>query len=83
MSEFDIIVVGSGCAGGVAADVALHAPRTITDRDLEKNPGQYHETDPETGRLQFLEINSNPMFAGFDQAAGGVLCDAMLDWLLS
>ena len=35
---------------GVAADVALHAPRTITDRDLEKNPGQYHETDPETGR---------------------------------
>lgn len=35
---------------GVAADVALHAPRTVTDRDLEKNPGQYHETDPETGR---------------------------------
>lgn len=41
------------------------------------------KTDPETGRLQFLEINSNPMFAGFDQAAGGVLCDAMLDWLLN
>lgn len=35
---------------GVAADVALHAPRTVTDRELEKNPGQYHETDPETGR---------------------------------
>lgn len=35
---------------GVAADVALHAPRTITDRDLEKNPDQYYETDPETGR---------------------------------
>ena len=41
------------------------------------------KTDPETGRLQFLEINRNPRFAGFDQAAGGVLCDAMLDWLLS
>ena len=23
---------------GVAADVALHAPRTVTDRELEKNP---------------------------------------------
>ena len=35
---------------GVAADVALHAPRTVTDRELEKHPDQYHETDPETGR---------------------------------
>ena len=35
---------------GVAADVALHAPRTVTDRELEKNPDQHHETDPETGR---------------------------------
>ena len=35
---------------GVAADVALHAPRTVTDRELEKNPDQYHETVPETGR---------------------------------
>lgn len=30
---------------GVAADVALHAPRKITDRDLEKNPDQYYERD--------------------------------------
>jgi hypothetical protein len=30
---------------GVAADVALHAPRKITLRDLEKNPNQYHERD--------------------------------------
>ena len=35
---------------GVAADVALHAPRTVTDRDLENTPDQYHETDPKTGR---------------------------------
>ena len=35
---------------GVAADVALHEPRTVTDRELEKNPDQYHETDPATGR---------------------------------
>ena len=35
---------------GVAADVALHAPRTVTDKDLEKEPGQYYEIDPATGR---------------------------------
>lgn len=35
---------------GVAADVSLHAPRTVTDRDLEKDPDQYWEIDPETGR---------------------------------
>ena len=35
---------------GVAADVALHAPRTVTDQELEKNPAQYHEIDPATGR---------------------------------
>jgi hypothetical protein len=35
---------------GVAVDVALHAPRTVTDRELEQNPDQHHETDPATGR---------------------------------
>lgn len=35
---------------GVAADVALHAPRPIGDAELERNPGQHHETDPELGR---------------------------------
>lgn len=35
---------------GVAADVALHAPRTVTARDLEKNPDQHWEIDPATGR---------------------------------
>jgi len=35
---------------GVAADVALHAPRPLSDADMERNPGQHHETDPELGR---------------------------------
>jgi len=30
--------------------VSIHEPRTVTDRDLEKNPDQFHVTDPETGR---------------------------------
>lgn len=40
------------------------------------------KTDPASGRLQFLEINTNPMFAGFDQQAGGMLSRAMLHWLM-
>lgn len=36
------------------------------------------KTDAASGELQFLEINSNPMFAGFDQIAGGALTDAIL-----
>lgn len=35
---------------GVAADVALHAPRPIGDAELARNPHQHHETDPELGR---------------------------------
>lgn len=34
---------------GVAVDVALHAPRRVSDRDLERNPDQFHMTD-ENGR---------------------------------
>lgn len=30
---------------GVAADLALHAPRTVTDKELAANPAMYHETD--------------------------------------
>jgi hypothetical protein len=36
------------------------------------------KTDERTGELQFLEINTNPMFAGFDQIAAGALSDAIL-----
>jgi glutathione synthase/RimK-type ligase-like ATP-grasp enzyme len=36
------------------------------------------KTDPETGRLIFLELNTSPMFARFDQVSGGALCSAMI-----
>ncbi len=36
---------------------------------------------PRTGARLFLEVNSAPMFAGFDRAAGGALADTILDWL--
>ena len=39
------------------------------------------KTDPETGELCFLEVNTSPMFAAFDQVAGGKLAEAILETL--
>jgi len=36
------------------------------------------KTDPDTGHLVFLELNTSPMFARFDQASQGRVCEAML-----
>lgn len=36
------------------------------------------KTNPRTGALEFLEINSMPMFTGYDNAAKGRLSDAIL-----
>jgi len=36
------------------------------------------KTDPETGQLVFLELNTSPMFARFDQVSGGKLCAAII-----
>lgn len=37
--------------------------------------------DPVNGDYRFLEINSQPMFAAFDIASDGKLCDAIIDYL--
>ncbi len=41
------------------------------------------KSDPETGKLIFLELNTSPMFARFNQVSQGELCTAMLKTLLS
>ena len=41
------------------------------------------KSDPEGGAPVFLELNTGPMFAAFDAAAGGALCAAMLGHLLA
>jgi hypothetical protein len=41
------------------------------------------KTCPDTGRLLFLEVNTGPMFAAFDRASKGRLCDAMVTGLLN
>lgn len=40
------------------------------------------KSSPATGGLVFLEINSSPMFAGFDRAGGGTVAGAILDRLM-
>jgi glutathione synthase/RimK-type ligase-like ATP-grasp enzyme len=40
------------------------------------------KTDPATGALVFLELNTSPMFARFDAACGGVLAACMVQHLL-
>jgi ATP-dependent exoDNAse (exonuclease V) alpha subunit len=37
---------------GVAADIALHEPRTISDKELKKRPDQYHETDHSSANIR-------------------------------
>jgi hypothetical protein len=39
------------------------------------------KADPRTGALKFLEVNSNPMFWGFDRAGDGSVRAALLDAL--
>jgi hypothetical protein len=39
-------------------------------------------THPDTGELVFLEINSGPMFMGFDAVSGNAVSDAILDYLI-
>ncbi|HZU31508.1 MAG TPA: hypothetical protein VFB79_10355, partial [Candidatus Angelobacter sp.] len=36
------------------------------------------KTDPDTGKLVFLELNTSPMFARFDQTSGGQICAAII-----
>lgn len=57
----------------VAADVALHAPHTLTSRDLKKNPDQYHEIDPETGKKHNGNWHAHIMLSACHVAQDGTL----------
>ena len=39
------------------------------------------KTNPETNEFVFLELNTSPMFARFDQESNGAICNAMVDTL--
>ena len=61
----------------------LDGLRALTDRIGLTWTAADFKTREATGELVFLEVNSNPMFAAFDNASEGRLVDAMLDWLLN
>ncbi len=59
---------------GVAVDVAMHAPRTITKREFERNPDQYFEIDEVTGRRHngnwHAHIMLSACYVGLDGTLG-------------
>jgi hypothetical protein len=64
----------------VPSDVAAGLVRLCNRIGLDFAAADFMRA-PGNGRLVFLEVNSQPMFAAFDLAAGGKLCDAILDHL--
>jgi hypothetical protein len=54
------------------------AMKVLTDRMGLDYAAADLKSDTVTGKLKFLEINTMPMFTGYDDAAGGRLSDAMV-----
>lgn len=65
----------------VEAPLALIEPLLRLTRALGLEFAAADFMQDEHGDYQFLEINSQPMFAAFDKVVSGRLCDAMIDWL--
>lgn len=65
----------------VPDDLAAGLRRLLKALDLDFAAADF-KTCPDTGELQFLEINNGPMFAAFDRAADGALTDSLVDFLL-
>ena len=73
--------------------VVVHLPLEEVDADAVRGLGRLMDAlemdygaadfkaDPDTGRLAFLEVNSGPMFAGFDAVSDSAVSDAILDYL--
>ncbi len=66
--------------GSVAPGVLAGLGRVMDALALDWAAADF-KTDPETGRLAFLEVNSNPAFDAFDAASAHAVADALLDHL--
>jgi hypothetical protein len=64
----------------VAPEVLAGLGALMDDLEMDYGAADF-KTDPETGRLVFLEINSSPMFVAFDRVSGHAVSDAILDYL--
>ena len=58
---------------GVAVDISIHEPRTVTDRDLERDPHQYTEIDPVTGRRHNGNWHAHILLSACSCSHDGVL----------
>lgn len=64
----------------VAPEVLSGLGRLMDGLEMDYGAADF-KTDPETGRLAFLEVNSSPMFVAFDAASGNAVSDAILDYV--
>ena len=64
----------------VGAEVVCGLGRLMDALEMDYGAADF-KADPDTGRLAFLEVNSAPMFAGFDFVSDGAVSDAILDYL--
>jgi len=64
----------------VDADAVEGLGRLMDALEMDYGAADF-KTCPHTGRLTFLEINSGPMFAAFDEVSGFAVSDAILDFL--
>jgi hypothetical protein len=58
---------------GVAADIGMHEPDKVTDRDLERDPEKYWEIDPLTGRRHNANWHAHILMSACSVSAGGTL----------
>jgi hypothetical protein len=63
-------------------DDLVEGLKKLTDQIKLDYAAADFKTCPKTGKLKFLEINSMPMFGGFDLKASGALSHALLKYLL-
>lgn len=64
---------------GVPPEVAAPLDRLLAELGLDLAAADLKED--EEGRLRFLEVNNQPMFAAFDRASDGEISAAILRWL--
>lgn len=65
----------------VGAEVVAGLGRLMDALEMDYGAADF-KADPDGGRLAFLEVNSGPMFAGFDAVSDGAVSDAILAWLV-
>ena len=67
----------AGDAESSHADLTVGFGKLLAKLGLDFAAADF-KTSPELGQLLFLEVNTGPMFAAFNHASNGLLCEAMI-----